>query len=59
MHILTYIHTPTHLHTILPTIYYSCLLVISSYCKSYKQYFDNLLNYTKLEKFNAIKKKNK
>ena len=53
-HIYTHIHTHTHLHTrqthkVLPAVYYSCHLVISSYRKSYQQYHDNLLNYKKLE----------
>ena len=56
-HILKYIRTPTHLHKFLPTIHYSCRLAISSYHKSYQQYFDNSLNYKKLEKFIAIKRK--
>ena len=51
IYIYTYtrIHIHTHLHKVLPTIYYSCCLVISIYRKSYQQYFDILLNYKKLE----------
>ena len=33
-HILTYTHTHTLTHKVLPTVYYSCHLVISSYRKS-------------------------
>ena len=55
--ILTYIHTPTHLHKVLRRIYYSCRLLICSYHKSYQQYFDSLLNYQKLEKFIATKRR--
>ena len=45
-----YMHTYSHR--------YSCRLVISSYHKSFQQYFDKLLNYKNLEKFIAIKRKN-
>ena len=56
----THIHTHTHTHThwimVFPAIYYSCSLMISSYHKSFQQYFDNLLNYKNLVKFAAVKK---
>ena len=49
-----YIHTGWHTHThtlihmtFLPTVYYSCHLVVFSYYKSYQQYFHILLNYKK------------
>ena len=57
IHILTNTHTPTHLHKLLPTVYYSCHLVVSSYHKSYKQYFDILLDYKKVETYCYKKKK--
>ena len=49
IYILTYTHTQTNIYKFLPTVYYSCHLVISSYHKSYQQNFDILLNYKKLE----------
>ena len=60
-HIYTNKHI--HLHTFLSTVSYSCHLAISShleissYHKFYQQYFQILLNYKKLEKFIAIKRK--
>ena len=56
-HSHTHTHTHTYIHTILPTVYYSCHLVVSSYHKSYLQYFDILLNYIKLQTFCYKKKK--
>ena len=57
-HILTYIHTPTHLHIKFCLQYIiAVVLMISSYDKFYQQYIDSLLNYKKLEKLIAIKKK--
>ena len=60
-HILTYTqthtHTPTHLHKVLPTIYYSCRLMIISDHKSCQQYFDIFLNCKKLTNFIAVKRK--
>ena len=50
----THTHTHTHLHKVLPSISYSCPLVISSYHRSYQHNFNNLLNYKR--KFLAIKK---
>ena len=50
-HIITHIPTntnPQYLHKVLPTVYYSYHLLISSR-KSYQQYFDILLNYEQLE----------
>ena len=52
MHTYTHIHkhihahSHTHTHNALPTIYYSysCHLVKFIYHKSYKQYFDILVN---------------
>ena len=35
-HIDTHTNPPTHLHKVLPTIYFSCHLVISNYYKSYQ-----------------------
>ena len=67
MHTYTHIHkhihahSHTHTHNALPTIYcsYSCHLVIFIYHKSYKQYFDILVNYKKQEISCYKKKKNK
>ena len=57
-HILTYIHTPTHLHIKFCLQYIiAVVLMISSYDKFYQQYIDSLLNYKKLEKLIAIKRK--
>ena len=45
IYIHTYSHTHAHIYTykVLSTVYYSCHLVISSYHKSHKQYFDILI----------------
>ena len=57
IHIHIHTHTSTHLHKNFPTIYYSYHLVIFNYHKSYQQYFDNSLNYKKLEKLIAAKRR--
>ena len=46
---LPYTHPHTHSYTltVLPAVYYSCHLMVSSYHKSYQQYLDILLNYKK------------
>ena len=50
IHIYSHTHTPhTCIHNVLTAVYYSCHLMISSYQKSYQQYFDILLNYKNLE----------
>ena len=67
MHIHIYIHTHSYTHThphifthnILPTVYCSFRLVISSYQTFYKQYFYILLNYIKLGIYCYKKKNNK
>ena len=67
MHIHIYIHTHSYTHThphifthnILPTVYCSFRLVISSYHTFYKQYFYILLNYIKLGIYCYKKKNNK
>ena len=48
--------TTTHLHKVLPPLYYSCHFVISSHHKSYQQYFEILLNYEKPEIYRYKKK---
>ena len=57
IHIHIHTHTSTHLHKDFPTIYYSYHFVIFNYHKSYQQYFDNSLNYKKLEKLIAAKRR--
>ena len=54
-------HTPTYLHKVLPTVCYGCHFVISSYQKSYQQYFDILLDYQKVQVYcyKKIKNRNK
>ena len=48
-HRLTYTYLHTYTYEVLPTVYYSCHLVVFNYHKSYQQYFHILLNYKKLE----------
>ena len=60
-HTHTHIHTRQHTytHTVLPGVQYGCHLVRSSYLKSYKQYFDFLLNYKIRESYYFKRKKKK
>ena len=58
MHIFSHTQVHTYRHKVLPTLYDSCYLVLSSYHKSYQQYFDILLNYTKSENYCCRKNKN-
>ena len=53
IHIHMHTHTIIYIHTktlkVFLSVYYRCHFVISSYHKSYQQYFDILSNYKKLE----------
>ena len=57
-HIITNTHPDSYKNNVLPRVYYSCHLLISSYYMSCQQYFD-ILNYKKLENYCHKKKKNK
>ena len=52
------IHLYIYMHKVLPTVYYSCHLVISNYHQSFQHSFQILLNCKKVEIYCHEKKEN-